>query len=56
MTNVLPGKVCVSCGRLSSDYTEFECPKCGKCIIIRCEHCRKRSNAYTCKECNFEGP
>ncbi|MCL5007921.1 MAG: zinc finger domain-containing protein [Candidatus Marsarchaeota archaeon] len=53
---MLPGKVCTSCGRLSHNYTDFECPKCGKSRIIRCEHCRRRSNTYLCKECEFEGP
>lgn len=56
MVEVIPGKVCVSCGRLSDSYTEFKCPKCGKSTIIRCKHCREISNIYKCKECNFEGP
>ena len=52
----MPGKSCVSCGRLTSDYTEFKCPKCGKETIIRCLHCREIGNRYICKECEFEGP
>ena len=34
----------------------FNCPNCGKTEIIRCEHCRKISTKYICKECNFSGP
>ncbi len=56
IADVLPGKACVSCGRLTSDYTEFKCPKCGKTTIIRCLHCREIGNRYICKECGFEGP
>ena len=56
MVDVMPGKVCVSCGRLTNDYTEFKCPTCGSGSIIRCHHCREISNSYKCKECNFEGP
>ncbi|MCL5440473.1 MAG: zinc finger domain-containing protein [Candidatus Marsarchaeota archaeon] len=52
----LPGKKCVSCGRLTHDYTEFECPACGKNRIIRCYHCRKITNVFACDECNFSGP
>ena len=55
MADVIPGKVCVSCGRLTSEYTEFKCPKCGKTTIIRCAHCREISNVYKCSECGFEG-
>ncbi|MCL4373766.1 zinc finger domain-containing protein [Candidatus Marsarchaeota archaeon] len=53
---VLPGKRCVSCGRLTSEYTEFKCPKCGKGTIIRCDHCREITNSYKCDVCGFEGP
>ena len=56
MVNVIPGKVCISCGRLTDSYTEFKCPKCAGNTIIRCRHCREVSNVYKCKECNFEGP
>lgn len=56
MVEVMPGKTCVSCGRLTSSYTEFKCPKCGKGIIVRCYHCREITNTYKCSECGFEGP
>jgi len=52
----LVGKVCSSCGRLTSDYTQFKCPVCGKTEITRCKHCRETYNKYRCKECDFEGP
>jgi len=50
------GKICSSCGRLTSDYTEFNCPVCGKSIITRCKQCRKTYNKYKCKDCGFGGP
>lgn len=56
MAEVLPGKTCVSCGRLTHEYTEFKCPACGKETIVRCYHCREISNTYVCKSCKFEGP
>ena len=56
MTDGLPGKVCVSCGRLTSQYTRFMCPECGKGEIVRCYHCREINNTYRCTECNFVGP
>ena len=56
IASILPGKTCVSCGRLTHEYTEFKCPKCGKDMIIRCMHCREISNSYKCSECEFEGP
>lgn len=50
-------KVCSSCNKEVTDsFVEFKCPKCGKSKIVRCEHCRKTSKAYDCKECGFEGP
>lgn len=52
----LAGKVCSSCGRLTSEYTEFKCPSCGKTTIIRCKACRETYNKYKCAECKFEGP
>lgn len=54
--NTLAGKVCGSCGRLTSEYTEFKCPKCGSTTTIRCKQCRETHNTYACKECDFEGP
>jgi predicted RNA-binding Zn-ribbon protein involved in translation (DUF1610 family) len=56
MASILPGKECGSCGRLTHEYTEFKCPKCGKGTIVRCKHCRETSNIYRCSECGFEGP
>ncbi|MCL4383203.1 MAG: zinc finger domain-containing protein [Candidatus Marsarchaeota archaeon] len=53
---MLPGKFCVSCGRLNSKYTEFKCPNCAKTAIIRCDHCKEIFNSYKCEECGFEGP
>jgi hypothetical protein len=56
MAKVLPGKVCVSCGRMTSEYTEFKCPSCGEGTITRCRHCREISNTYKCGICKFQGP
>lgn len=56
MSNDLPGKVCVSCGRLTHEYSEFKCPNCGETDIVRCSHCREIANIYKCKNCGFEGP
>ncbi|MGC8676534.1 MAG: zinc finger domain-containing protein [Candidatus Micrarchaeia archaeon] len=52
----LPGKVCSSCGKLSHDYTEFKCPKCGNSTIVRCRECRENFRTYKCEVCGFEGP
>lgn len=52
----LPGKVCISCGRLTSQYVEFKCPECGKSNIIRCSQCRETYVLYKCPDCSFEGP
>ncbi|MGC8567826.1 MAG: zinc finger domain-containing protein [Candidatus Micrarchaeia archaeon] len=56
MIDVIPGKKCSSCGKLSDKYTEFKCPKCGETTIIRCDHCRNIANTYKCESCGFEGP
>lgn len=53
---ILPGKTCVSCGRLSNACTNFACPACGNGKIVRCLHCREISNIYRCPDCGFEGP
>ena len=53
---ILPGKFCVSCGKLNNKYTEFKCPNCKKTVIIRCDHCKEIFNSYKCEECHFEGP
>ncbi|MGC8629173.1 MAG: zinc finger domain-containing protein [Candidatus Micrarchaeia archaeon] len=52
----LTGKVCSSCGRLTNDYTEFKCPKCGSTTIVRCRDCRENFHTYKCEACGFEGP
>jgi len=56
MAIIIPGKVCVSCGRLTHEYTEFKCPSCGEGTIIRDRHCREITNVYKCTKCGFEGP
>lgn len=38
------------------DFVKFDCPECGKCLIIRCSQCKRLSNAYKCEKCGFEGP
>ena len=35
---------------------EFNCPKCGKGKMVRCNQCRANSIKYMCNECKFEGP
>lgn len=52
----LSGKVCSSCGRLTSEYTEFKCPSCGETTIVRCKRCRENFARYKCEKCKFEGP
>lgn len=50
---------CVSCGKKvtnDSGSVTFNCPKCGKQVMIRCEHCREIAAKYRCAECGFEGP
>ena len=51
-----PGKICSSCGRLTSGYVEFKCPSCGEQDIVRCNSCRENYTKYRCQKCNFEGP
>lgn len=51
-----PGKLCVSCGRLTNQYVEFRCPSCGEGNIIRCYSCREKHTRYRCTKCDFEGP
>jgi predicted RNA-binding Zn-ribbon protein involved in translation (DUF1610 family) len=55
-TSSLPGKICSSCGRLTSQYVEFKCPKCGEGVITRCDECRMTYTRYRCDKCGFEGP
>ena len=50
---------CISCGRrieAESFWVEFDCPKCGKAKIIRCEKCKRMINPYECPKCGFRGP
>ncbi|MDE1827929.1 MAG: RNA-binding protein [Candidatus Micrarchaeota archaeon] len=52
----MPGKICVSCGRLTDKYVDFKCPSCGKSVIVRCYHCRENFIKYKCADCEYEGP
>jgi len=50
---------CNSCGKeIINDKgsVQFNCPNCGKGIIIRCRHCREIAAKYKCPICGFEGP
>jgi hypothetical protein len=48
---------CTSCNReLKKDYTEFNCPSCGKAKIVRCNRCKATVKKYKCPECGFIGP
>jgi predicted RNA-binding Zn-ribbon protein involved in translation (DUF1610 family) len=50
---------CSTCGRNligQEDFVKFECPECGKTVIIRCRQCKMKSNKYVCEKCKFEGP
>ncbi len=50
-------KICTTCNKkVTRDYAEFRCPKCGKSNIVRCMHCREIVNTYTCPKCGFVGP
>ena len=50
-------KNCSACGKEAIfRYSEFNCPKCGGSVIVRCEHCRTISAKYTCGKCGFTGP
>ena len=48
---------CTSCGALlvAQNSTRFKCPQCDN-MLGRCPQCRDQSVAYTCKNCNFNGP
>jgi len=51
--------ICSSCKTRitnAAGSTQFNCPKCGKVKIIRCNHCRDIAAKYTCPECGFSGP
>ena len=50
---------CSSCGKrieAERDWVKFDCPKCGKSVIIRCEKCKRLENSYICPDCEFKGP
>ncbi|MBI2542558.1 RNA-binding protein [Candidatus Woesearchaeota archaeon] len=51
--------LCTSCRKRISNTvgsTRFNCPKCGRAEIVRCNHCRHIAAKYKCAECGFEGP
>ncbi len=54
--SALRGKICVSCGKLSSDYVEFKCPNCLKETIVRDISCREKHTKYICPACHAGGP
>ena len=48
---------CTGCNKeVTTNYTQFKCPSCGKNKIIRCNRCKATSKTYRCKECGFIGP
>jgi predicted RNA-binding Zn-ribbon protein involved in translation (DUF1610 family) len=50
---------CGSCGKrveTENMWVAFPCPACSGETIVRCERCRRLSNAYKCSKCGFEGP
>ncbi|MBU0530820.1 MAG: zinc finger domain-containing protein [Candidatus Aenigmatarchaeota archaeon] len=50
---------CSSCGKrieAEDNWVRFNCPKCGKGVVFRCETCKKLVNKYTCDKCGFIGP
>ncbi|MEM0364221.1 MAG: zinc finger domain-containing protein [Candidatus Nitrosocaldus sp.] len=50
---------CISCNRVimpNDRCVKFNCPKCNRFLIWRCESCREFARMYKCKECGFEGP
>ncbi|HEV8289681.1 MAG TPA: zinc finger domain-containing protein [Candidatus Norongarragalinales archaeon] len=49
-------KNCSSCGRITLQYSTFECPKCRKTTLLRCKVCKENENQYRCQECGFTGP
>lgn len=50
-------KKCSSCGKeVIKEYTEFNCPSCGRVKTIRCSSCRVLGTKYRCSECGFIGP
>ncbi|MAG91470.1 RNA-binding protein [Candidatus Woesearchaeota archaeon] len=51
--------VCNSCKQRITNTigsTRFNCPKCGKLEIVRCNHCRETAAKYQCSVCEFSGP
>ncbi|MFH1421087.1 MAG: zinc finger domain-containing protein [Candidatus Aenigmatarchaeota archaeon] len=50
---------CTSCNKTlisEEKFSQFNCPKCGECEIVRCRNCRHQSILYVCPKCKFEGP
>jgi predicted RNA-binding Zn-ribbon protein involved in translation (DUF1610 family) len=39
-----------------SGSVKFNCPNCGKGVIVRSLEARKLATKYTCPSCGFEGP
>jgi Zn-ribbon RNA-binding protein len=53
------GDKCISCNTSvvnDAGSVRFQCPNCGKYLIIRCSKCRKTVAQYKCPVCGFEGP
>ena len=48
-------KICMSCGKKTTEYVSFPCVNCGH-EIIRCKTCRARSSEYVCPVCGTKGP
>ncbi|VVB80518.1 Uncharacterised protein [uncultured archaeon] len=46
---------CTSCGNESGEVIKFNCPRCNKKLMQRCDKCRSLSIEYKCP-CGFEGP
>jgi predicted RNA-binding Zn-ribbon protein involved in translation (DUF1610 family) len=38
------------------NFVIFDCPKCGKIKIVRCNSCKSLGRKYSCSECGFVGP
>jgi len=49
-------KNCSTCGKQTSNYSEFLSPYSEQAVIVRCNHCRKISAPYTCPASGHVGP
>ncbi len=51
---------CSSCNKVvhprDISVVVFQCPNCGKGIIIRCSKCRQMANIAKCSVCGYEYP